>query len=329
MTPSLAAIAKGDFSGYLPHFVQAGYVVSDVAQGIVQIVRNPSLPSVLLSIGVHGDETAPIELVAQLLDVMAAKPDQLAVNLMLVVGDPLAIAQARRFVEADLNRLFCSDQGDIATTMEAARARDIMSASRAFFSAMRGPRWHLDLHTSIRASLYPLFAIVPDVIVQPRKRALVQLLSSAGIEAIILNRSAVSTFCAFTAENLGATSATLELGQISALGSNDMTHFADAMTTLAALLRGETTLAALAAASKPAPIIFQLAREIIKTTDDFALSFGCSTPNFTPFAPGCIIATDGALVHRVGSCEEHVVFPNPSVQIGQRAALMVIRGTVH
>lgn len=298
--------------------------MNEVAHGVMQIVRDPSLPSVLLSIGIHGDETAPIELVAQRLDTLAAQPDQLAVNLLVVVGNPVAIAQARRFVEADLNRLFRHDQGDIATTVEAARARDIMQASRIFFAAMRGPRWHFDLHTAIRQSLYPTFAIVPDIIELPQKRALVQLLGHAGIGAIILNRSAADTFSAFTAKNTGATSATLELGQISALGSNDMTKFANVTTALAALLRGETKLQV----PSSLPIIFQLAQEIIKTTDDFALSFAHNTPNFTRFAAGSIIATDGMRVHRVGACEEHVVFPNSAVRIGQRAALMVVRGTL-
>ena len=325
MTPSFVSLAKGNFSKYLPHFLRAGYAVNEVAPGIVQIVRDVSLPSVLLSVGIHGDETAPIELVAQLLDEMAAQPDQLAVNLMIVVGNPLAIAQAQRFVEADLNRQFHDEVGEIAMTYEVARAHQIMQASRAFFSAMRGPRWHLDLHTAIRASYYSTFAIMPDSIELPQRQALLQLLGHAGIGAVIINRSRAGTFSAFTARACGATSATLELGQVSALGRNDMTKFADVRTTLMSLLRGSAQVAV----QTSTPIIFQTTQEIIKTTADFALSFSSSTPNFTRFAPGSIIATDGGLVHRVGTYEAHVVFPNAAVQIGQRAVMLVERDALH
>ena len=329
MKSTVAALVAGDFSVCLARFSSAiagaSFAVNEVGPGMLQIMRDPACPSLLLSIGVHGDETAPIELVAQLLESLAMQPDQLAVNLLLVVGNPAAIAQARRFVEADLNRLFKQEQGDLVATCEAVRARLIMQVSRQFFDAACGPRWHLDLHTTIRQSVYPTFAIMPDVIALPKKRALLNLLGHAGIGAVILNRSAAGTFSAFTAEHLGTTSATLELGRISALGSNDMTQFADAATALAALLRnGPIT-------NTPTglPDVFELAQEIIKMSDAFVLHFDAATPNFTSFAPGCIIASDDTLVHRVGTHEEHVVFPNPSVRIGQRAALMVVRGSLH
>ncbi len=328
MMSTVAALALGDFAAYLRRFsgaiAGARFSVKEVAPGMLQIMCDPSYPSLLLSIGVHGDETAPIELVAQLLDTLAMQPDQLAVNLLIVVGNPAAIAQARRFIDADLNRLFKQDQGDLASALEAARARSILQVSRQFFDAARGPRWHLDLHTAIRQSVYPTFAIMPEVIALPQKRALLQLLGHAGIGAVILNRSAAGTFSAYTAEQFGATSATLELGRISALGSNDMTKFADVATTLAALVRNLP----IADAHVGLPEVFALAQEIIKTNDVFVLHIDAATPNFALFAASTIIATDGAVVYRVGDREERVVFPNPNVRIGQRAGLMVSPATL-
>ena len=328
MRAAVAALAAGDFSAVLARFSGAvagvSFEANEVAPGMLQILRDPACPSLLLSVGVHGDETAPIELVAQLLESLATQPDQLAVNLLIVVGNLAAIAQARRFVDADLNRLFRQDQGDLASTREAARARLIVQMSRQFFDAACGPRWHLDLHTAIRQSIYPTFAIMPDVIALPQKRALLQLLGHAGIGAVILNRSAAGTFSAFTAEQLGATSATVELGRISALGSNDMAKFDDAAMTLAALLRNKS----IADTHAGLPEVFELAQEIIKTSDAFVLHMDAATPNFAPFAAGMIIATDGAIIHRVGDREERVVFPNPSVRIGQRAGLMIVPATL-
>lgn len=322
MMSSVAEVAAGDFSRYAKYFSAAGYSVSDAAPGIIQIVRDPLQLSLVLSIGIHGNETAPIELVTHLLDTLAMQPAQLGVNLLVVVGNPAAIAQARRFVEVDLNRLFKQDQGDMAMMLEAARACMIMQASRAFFAMAQGPRWHLDLHTAIRPSRYPTFAILPHAVALTQKRSLLQLLGHAGIGAVILQRSAAATFSAFTAEHLQATSATLELGQISPLGSNDMTQFAAVAATLATLLR----TAATAGTPRDAPIIFEVAQEIINTSESFCLHIDSSMPNFSPIAPGSIIATDGAVVCRVGLQEERIVFPNPAVRIGQRAGLMVVRG---
>jgi succinylglutamate desuccinylase len=61
---------------------------------------------VLLSVGVHGDETGPIEMVAHVVDALSRAPQALAVDLMLCVGNIDAIAAGKRFIDADLNRMF-------------------------------------------------------------------------------------------------------------------------------------------------------------------------------------------------------------------------------
>ena len=49
-------------------------------------VHDATRPAVLISVGVHGDETGPIEVVAYLLDALSHQPSALAVDLMLCVG---------------------------------------------------------------------------------------------------------------------------------------------------------------------------------------------------------------------------------------------------
>lgn len=325
VSPEIAALAAGDFSAAAAKFASAGFSVTLPAPGLLQIAQPaPSSQSLslLLSVGVHGDETAPIELLAGLLVRLLQEPQSLQVNLLIVVGNLAAIAEARRFIEADLNRLFRREQGELTRTAEGLRAAAIMAASSAFFATARGPRWHLDLHTAIRASVYPTFAIVPAAIAPAQRLQLHRVLGHAEIAATILNPTAAGTYSAFSAEQCGATSATVELGQVSQLGENETQHFDATGRTLAALLRcGDIP----ALAPPRLPLEFVVAQEIIKHTAAFKMSFDGATQNFTPLAAGSVIATDGDVVYRVGAREECVVFPNPSVRAGLRAGLMVVR----
>ena len=63
--------------------------------------------AVVLSAGVHGNETAPIELLSHLCTVLFAGRLKLAVRLLLVLGNPYAMRQGKRYVHDDVNRMFC------------------------------------------------------------------------------------------------------------------------------------------------------------------------------------------------------------------------------
>jgi succinylglutamate desuccinylase len=146
------------------------------------------------------------------------------------------------------------------------------------------------------------------------------VLGQAAIGAIIMNPQSAGTYSYYTAEHHGAAAATVELGQVGALGQNDLSLFADAAGALDDLLSG-----AAAASVRTQPHVFRVAQEIIKLSDDFSMAFGRGTHNFTALPAGATIATDGATVYRVGQAEELVVFPNPDVRVGLRAGLMVVR----
>jgi succinylglutamate desuccinylase len=324
LADSVRALAAGDFTDIADRFSAAGFGVRLPARGILQITASGQAPKrlrLLLSVGVHGDETAPIEMLAQLLAALALAPHALAVDLMVVVGNLDAIAQGRRFLDADLNRLFGAKRGALQASAEASRADLIMRATAAFFAPPGGDKWHLDLHTAIRPSLYPTFAIVPDVIADSAKRALVTWLGGAGVGAVILNSKLAPTYSAYTATQFGATGCTAELGQIGALGKNDLSAFAVTQAALDTLLRSGQTLAF----RRSPPHVFRVAQELVKLSDDFRMVFDQATQNFTPMEPGTVIARDGDTVLRVGPVTEYVVFPNPAVRVGQRAGLMVVR----
>ena len=283
----IRALAEGDFGEVAARFAQAGFTVGQPAKGVLTVKAGdpmPERPAVLLSVGVHGDETGPIEMVAYAIEALSRTPHELAVDLMLCVGNIDAIAAGKRFIDADLNRMFRDQRGDLAEGS--------------------GPRrWHLDLHTAIRGSRYPRFAIVPELIADGARDALIAWLGLAGIEAVIMNPASAGTYSWWTAERHGAAGTTVELGRIGTLGQNDLSQFAAMASALHGLLRGTTT------GEGKAPIVFNTAQSITKLSDAFTMSFG----------------RDGDTVYTVQHDEECVVFPNPDVRVGLRAGIMVVR----
>lgn len=370
---SVLALAGADFSVLAQRFCAAGFAVALPVPGVLSITHPDAsstvalggalggalgivLPGalrrarVLLSVGIHGDETAPIEVLAHVLDALSRQPDLLAVDLMVCVGNLDAIHAGRRFIDADLNRMFRPERGALADSAEAARADALIAATLDFFAeaASNGTaeaeikdnavlRWHLDLHTAIRPSLHPTFAIVPELIAADAKTALAGWLGQAGVEAIVVNPTSAGTYSHFSAQHCASASATVELGRVGVLGQNDLHLFAPVALALTHLLKGSpkgspegvdaaaSTDSAESAGPATWPVVYTVAQQIIKRSAAFSMAFDAGTPNFTALPAGSIIATDGVTVHRVGEADEMVVFPNPDVQIGLRAALMVRR----
>jgi succinylglutamate desuccinylase len=319
---SVRALAQADFGQVAALFRDAGFTVGLPAKGVLTVksaLQDGERPGVLLSVGVHGDETGPIEMVAHLIDALSRAPHTLKVDLMLCVGSIDAIAVGKRFIDADLNRMFRLDRGDLAGTFEAGRADALIAATRDFFDGAGAQRWHLDLHTAIRASRYPKFAIVPELIEEGARKRLIEWLGQGGIEAVIMNPKSAGTYSYWTAEQHGAAASTVELGRIGTLGQNDLSQFAAMSAALHALLRGEP------APAGQMPLVFNTAQSITKLSDAFRMSFGRDTENFTPLQKGETIATDGDTVYTVQHDEEFVVFPNPDVRVGLRAGIMVVR----
>lgn len=322
---TVRALAEADFSGIADCFAAAGFTVRLPARGILQIAAAGSpthRKSVLISVGIHGDETGPIEMLAHLLDDLAATPQALGVDLMLVVGNLDAIAQCKRFVDADMNRMFRAERGELQSAVEAARADIVMRETAAFFENAGVERWHLDLHTAIRPSHYPTFAIVPELIADAPRKALIDWLAEAKIGAVIMNPKSAGTYSYYTSERFGAAGSTVELGRIGALGQNDLNLLAASSAALNRLIRCQP---ASVIDQQDTPHIFKVAQEIVKLSAAFRMAFDKTTQNFTAMQAGGVIASDGDTVYSVGAAEEFVVFPNPDVRVGQRAGLMVVR----
>ncbi|QJP74013.1 succinylglutamate desuccinylase [Burkholderia glumae] len=286
--------------------------------------------AVLISAGVHGDETAPIELLSAIVRDLARGALPLACRLLVVLGHPAAMRAGTRYLDDDLNRLFNGRHAARAGSRDAPRAARLEAAAVDFFAAAperHGARWHLDLHTAIRASAFEQFALLPHTGEAP-SRALLDWFGAARIPAVLLHTERGNTYSQFTASACGALACTLELGKVRPFGQNDLTRFAGADAALRRLIAGAGSEAGGGrAATAPLPRIFTVIGQITKQSEAFELLVAPDVPNFTSFSRGTLLARDGDYRYLVSRDEERIVFPNPSVKPGLRAGLMVVETT--
>ncbi|CAB3767641.1 succinylglutamate desuccinylase [Paraburkholderia humisilvae] len=292
---------------------------------------DPDAPvhSVLASAGVHGDETAPIELLSLLVRDIGAGRAPLACRLLVVLGNVAAMRAASRYIDDDLNRLFSGRHAQLPRSAEAPRAAALERAAAQFFAnapQRRSARWHIDMHTAIRASVFERFALLPHT-GEPMSRAMFEWLRDAQIAAVLVHTTKGTTWSHFTAEACGADACTLELGKVRPFGQNDLTRFTGADAALRRLLAGETRRVSMPATDASVPRVFTVIDQITKHSDAFELLVDANVPNFTAYAQNTVLARDGGYRYTVSHAEERIVFPNPSVKPGLRAGLMVIETT--
>lgn len=281
--------------------------------------------AILLSVGVHGNETAPIEIIDQLIsDIFAGKiiPQH---RLLIVIANPEAIKANSREIDENMNRLFTADldrglNRGAEENDERQRSRMLMAYSRKFFSQEAEQKIHYDLHTAIRNSYYKQFAVSPNPVGSSRTEHQYSVLGQWGIEAILSTAEKSATYSAFTANHCGATSFTLELGKVKPLGENDLEDFAAVITGLRHAISSNGT----AALDHKNALRFTVVGEVLKQTEDFRLCFPSNTANFTQFEIGELLATDKDYRYVVKKNGERILFPNENVAIGQRA-LVIIR----
>ncbi len=294
--------------------------------------------SVLVSAGIHGDETAPIELLSLLVRDIAAGRAALHCRLLVILGNVDAMRAACRYLDDDLNRLFSGRHGETPASREAPRAAILEREAVRFFGAAAGvsndtgdsggadvcgtpgSRWHLDLHTAIRASVFERFALLPHTghDIAP---VLFDWLGDARIEAMLLHTAKANTYSHFTAEACGALACTLELGKVRPFGENDLSRFSRVDTALRRLVAGEVGEPGDAG---PSPRIFTVVDQIVRQSDAFELLVAADVPNFTPFEKGTVLARDRDYRYVVSHEVERLVFPNSTVKPGLRAGLLVV-----
>ncbi|WP_129141399.1 succinylglutamate desuccinylase [Modicisalibacter coralii] len=280
----------------------------------------PSARTMVISAGIHGDETAPIELVGELLARIESGQLRPGAPVLVLLGNLPAIRAGTRYCATNLNRLFQRDVV-LPDNDEGARAATLMATVDDFFARHPGPRLHYDLHTAIRDSRYPRFAVEPFDEAAATADEQWRWLAAAGIQAVLHQHRHSWTFSHYSKHYHAAQAFTLELGKVRPFGTNDLHALRPLLTLLEALVEGREPPGG---ASPGTMAFFRVAAELIRHARAFRLCFADDTPNFTEFAVGTRLAEDAeAGDFIVEGTPLAVVFPNAEVELGARAALLV------
>lgn len=304
-----------------PHSVELdnGTRLEFLATGVLRVSPPAvAMHRVLISCGIHGNETAPMEIVDQLFSEIRSGELTVENELLFIIGNPSAANAAERFVEENLNRLF-SGKHQQSTSLEAKRAAEIERFTTAFFDEGSEPRLHYDLHTAIRGSEFEKFAVYPYLHKRQWSQAQLGFLEQCGLEAVLLSNQPASTYSYFTSNTFGADSFTVELGKVRMFGDNDMSNFSAMIDGLRRVISGcEAFTTALKTIET-----FAVVEEVIKRTEAFKLHFEADAKNFTAFNKGALLASDEGYEYRTQQDGERFVFPISNVPPGQRAMLVV------
>ncbi len=311
--------------------------VSIYDTGIIVFEPLNHLPSkdIILSSGVHGNETAPIEICNELIKQLTLGELHLEHRVLFLFGNPASINIGQRFVEENLNALFSNkEQGKTLINKERRRALLLENTVRFFFESSFildssqhslknvRERFHYDLHTAMRGSKNDKFAVYPFRHNKPWVKEQLQFMLSCGVNTILFSNSPTTTFCYFSSNEFGAHTFTIELGKVKFFGENDMTNFIGIRTNLTALISGQDIV--LTDYKQSDFSFFEIAQAIKRQSADFKLCFADNVENFTDFPIGTVIAMDGVQEIKTHKKGEAIIFPNADVAIGQRALLTAV-----
>ncbi|MBQ4839638.1 succinylglutamate desuccinylase [Pseudoalteromonas luteoviolacea] len=305
--------------------LENGTEVKVLDTGVIQFTPQcETQKDFVFSSAVHGNETAPIEICDELIKQIILGELELKQRVLFIYGNPKSINIGKRFVDENLNRLFNGAHENKCDNPEQVRAANLEKYVREFFTSVEAGRYraHYDLHTAIRGSKNEKFAVYPFLHGKPWKKSQLQFLLSCGVNTVLMMSSAATTFSYFSSKQFEADAFTVELGQVKPFGQNNMASFEATKQTLSALISQKDVKYKDFDAKDFE--LFTVHRTINRTCEDFSFPFPDSAVNFTGFAKGELLATDGNTEIFAEVEGEAIIFPNAKVALGQRALLTVI-----
>lgn len=319
------------------HSLANGAKLNLLARGVVEFVPASiglDTKHIIISTGIHGNETAPIELAAQMVEDIIGGTLQPLHRCLFIIAHPASTNAETRFIDENLNRLFFdgpstaneSSEELKPETTESVIAKSLKKYVTDFYQdTATHLRWHLDLHCAIRTSQHYTFAVSPHTEHKVRSEALFDFLAGSEIEAVLLSNSASSTFSWYSGHVFAAQALTMELGQVAKLGCNDLSLIEGFRKGLIDLICGSESTSTSSGEDTITSIkLYRVNRTINRTHEDFSFTFDDKVANFTAFSLGELLGFDGETLLYADADGEAVVFPNANVAVGQRAALMVV-----
>ncbi|MGB3620596.1 MAG: succinylglutamate desuccinylase [Ketobacter sp.] len=283
---------------------------------------------IIISCGIHGDELVPVFALQQMRSYLSTCARELPFSLLLIFGNPTAIERRQRFVTTNLNRLFglkhkpdC-DEGTRAGILEQACIDFSNSCSKVLY--------HLDLHSTIKASLHPRFALRPANITtdainthalsdQRSQQKPASFFNLLGVSALVEQSQHSNTFSRFTATTLQCESFTVECGSHSNPDAGDIERLTQCLIPFVFDSQNKDT------PTQPAAIAhFKVSHAIIRETDQFRFLIEENEPNFSIHPAGTAIYADTKGPYYCDT-ESATLFLNSAVPCGQRAGLLLTK----
>lgn len=316
------------------HFSLCNQQLSCQVLGLGVVLFEPKLNSVdsvadiVLSCGIHGNETGPIEMLDAIVKDIIAGKIIVRNRLLCILGNPLATSQEKRFEEENLNRLFSGlHQG--RDNYEAKRAAELEQHLERFFqhqNSNNAKRIHYDLHTAIRGSKYSQFIVCPHQEESEFDQDSLAFFQMCGIKTALLSHKPSGTFSYLSSHQHGAQAFTVELGKVKPFGKNNPENFKKIMSGLSCLIEGQKFKTKHLDTDKFE--IFEVKHELLKLSDSFVLNLDDDVQNFQHMPLGYQLTNDIDGGFTITQDDLAIVFPNENIPVGQRAGLLVSKAKI-
>lgn len=266
----------------------------------------------ILSAGVHGDETAPVQVLESLQQQLLQRAVIPRRPLLLIIANQPALLNGKRFMQVNMNRLFGAPVRPPG--YETKRVLALEGYCRDF-ADLYGVGWHLDLHSTIKPSRHEHFALMPACN-RHYDDAWAPLLAHRGFTALVRQNTPAFTFSNFTCTKLGFESFTLECGAVR--GSS-----ASVPSVLRPLLMALLEEDPFAAPGDAQLARFEVAIDLVKRSAAFRFLVDEQCDNFTTFPRDTALAQDSDVVVSAPCDDCALLFANSEVPVGDRAGLVL------